>query len=422
MNVVGLVTEHNPFHNGHLYHVQEARKSCDADVVVSVMSGHFLQRGEPALFNKWARAKMAVKAGVDIVIELPAAFSVRSASTFAHGSVEILNATGIVSHICFGSEAGDINELWPAARLLADEPQEFKLKLAGFLNQGNSFPKARALALAEYQASGGWNPAASEIYGSPNNILGIEYLKAILTTKSNISPVTIKRFSAGYHDSEIGDFDEDFFSIASATSIRQELSNTGELTRKISRVVPKTTLEVMEQEITSGLGPVFIANYAPTLFYLLRTHPKEWLAEMYDVTEGLENRIYEIARTAKSVGDLLRKTKTKRYTWTRLQRILTYIMLDYTKSLAQAFDQTGPLYLRILGLSDKGRQILKTVKKKGSLPVITRTAPFLKTRDELALMLQFDVKATDIYSLLIPSLLRQQAGLDCKIMPYIQEN
>jgi len=422
MNVVGLVTEYNPFHNGHLYHVKEARKSCDADIVVSVMSGHFLQRGEPALFNKWARAKMTVMAGVDIVIELPAAFSVRSASAFARGSVEILNATGIVSHICFGSEAGNINELWPAARLLANEPPEFKQNLAYFLNKGFSFPKARALAMGDYLTADGRNSAAAELYSSPNNILGIEYLKSIVSTGSHIRPVTIKRFAAGYHDSEIRDFSDNCQTISSATSIRQELSTTGELTQKVRAAVPKTTQEVMEQQLSSGLGPVFIANYAPFLFYLLRTHPKEWLAEKYDVTEGLENRIYEIAQTAESVEDMLKKIKTKRYTWTRLQRILSYVMLGYTKSLAHDFDQTGPLYIRILGLSDKGRRILKPIKKKGHLPVVTRTAPFLNNRDDLALMLQFDVKATDIYSLLTPSLSPLQAGLDYKIMPYVGQN
>lgn len=423
MNVVGLVTEYNPFHNGHLYHVQEARKACDADVVISVMSGHFLQRGEPALFNKWARAKMAVMAGVDMVLELPAAFAMRSASAFARGAVEILNATGIVSHICFGSEAGDITELWPAARLLADEPSEFKRKLACYLDQGFSFPKARALALASYYDAGDQNETA-EIYSSPNNILGIEYLKAIISTGSHIRPVTIKRFAAGYHDHEIMDFSgiEDYLSIASATSIRKEISSTGELTRKVSAVVPKTTLETMKQEMSSGLGPVFIENYAPNLFYLLRTQPKEWLAEIYEVTEGLENRIYEMARTAGSVEDLINKIKTKRYTWTRLQRIVSYIMLGYTKSLSRTFDRTGPLYLRILGLSDQGRRVLKTLKKQGQLPVITRTAPFLNTTDDLGLMLNFDVKASDIYGLLTPSFLNLHAGLDFKIMPYVGQN
>ena len=421
MNVVGLVTEHNPFHNGHLYHVQEARKACDADLVISVMSGHFLQRGEPALFNKWARAKMAVLAGVDMVIELPTAFSVRSASAFARGSVEILNATGIVSHICFGSEAGSLDELWPAARLLANEPPIFKQKLAHFLDQGVSFPKARALAIAKYLAADDHVGASDNLYSSPNNILGIEYMKAIESTGSHIRPVTIKRIAAGYHDREIEDYSglEDYLSIASATSIRQELSSTNELNRKVSTVVPKTTLETMEQEIASGHGPVFMANYAATLFYLLRTRPKDWLAEIYEVTEGLENRIHLMAQSAESVEGLLKELKTKRYTWTRLQRILSYIMLEYTKSLAHTFDETGPLYLRILGLSDKGRQILKTMKKQGNLPVITRTSPFLHSTDSLAAMLKFDVKATDIYTLLAPSPMRLRAGLDCKIMPYV---
>lgn len=421
MNVVGLVTEHNPFHNGHLYHVQQARQACDADIVVSVMSGHFLQRGEPALFNKWARAKMAVMAGVDIVIELPAAYSVRSASAFARGSVEILNAAGIVSHICFGSESGDLTRLWPAAHLLANEPHDFKQKLAHYLDRGLSFPKARSLALTDCLPPEQQNAADSDVYTSPNNILGIEYLKALESTGSGIMPVTIKRFAAGYHDREIDDYGgiEQYLAIASATSIREELSAAGALNRKISAVVPETTLQIMEQEMASGQGPVFMANYAQIMFYLLRTRAKDWLAEIYDVTEGLENRIIESARTARSVEDLLEQIKTKRYTRTRLQRILAYIMLGYTKSLAAAFDETGPCYLRILGLSAQGRRILKTIKKQGHLPVLTRTAPFLNNTDNVARMLKFDVQATDIYSLLTPAPVLSPPGMDYKIMPYV---
>ncbi|MHB9094876.1 MAG: nucleotidyltransferase [Eubacteriales bacterium] len=414
MNVVGVVTEHNPFHNGHLYHIEQAREKCDAELVVSVMSGHFLQRGEPALFNKWARAKMAVLSGVDMVIELPTAFSVRSASAFAAGSVSLLNSMGIVTHICFGTEAGDAGKLWPAARLLANEPAEFKAILSGFLDEGLSFPAARAGAVERYFADEGQNTAEPGLYASPNNILGIEYLRALLNTGSNIKPVAIKRFSAGYHDTEIGRTN----AIASATSIREELLSGGRLTDTIKTVVPGSAYEEMANEISHGLGPVFIENYGNILFYLLRTMPPEQVAGLYDVTEGLENRILEASKSASSVKDLLKKLKTKRYTWTRIQRILTYVLLGYTKSLAGAFDYTGPRYLRILGLSSRGRALLKTVKKQASLPVIIRTAPWLRKYDDISSMLRFDAMATDIYALLYPGHRIHPVGWDYRIMPF----
>lgn len=418
MNVVGIVTEHNPFHNGHLYHVEKARELCDAEFVVSVMSGHFLQRGEPSLFNKWARAKMAVLGGVDLVVELPTAFAVRSASIFAHGSVSLLNSMGVVNHICFGSEAGNTDELWPAARLLCREPEDFRTILSGYLDKGLSYPSARSKAMEEYFALNGSDKVSASLFSSPNNILGIEYMRSLLTLGSNIEPVTIKRFAAGYHDTDIGSGR----SIASATSIRVELNTTGgSMTEKVENVVPSSTAKIIDDETFNGRGPVFIENYARLLYYLLRTTTPSHIASLCDVAEGLENRILEAARSTGSVKDLINNIKSKRYTWTRIQRIVTYIMLEFTSSMARSFDVTGPRYIRVLGMSDKGRDLLRVVKKKADLPVIMRTAPFLSRRDELAEMLTFDVKATDIYTLLYPSAKITPPGLDYRIMPFLEQ-
>lgn len=417
MNIVGIITEHNPFHNGHLYHVQQARKLCNAEYVVSVMSGHFLQRGEPALFNKWARAKMAVLGGVDLVVELPTAFSVRSASAFAWGSVALLNMMGIVTHLCFGSEAGSVDQLWPAARIIYREPAEFKSLLASSLDKGVSYPTARAFAVKQYLESRGAEEIPGHIYASPNNILGIEYLKALLTLGSRIQPVAIKRFSSGYHDTHIVEANP----IASATSIRDELLSSGMLTEKIRAVVPASTFSIMEHEIFSGRGPVFIKDYTKILFYLLRNLTEQQLASMLDVNEGLENRIIEAAKFSSSVRDLVDWVKTKRYTWTRIQRIMAHILLDYNKETAAIFDETGPLYIRVLGMSAKGRTLIKKIKKNSDVPVITRTAPYLSQPGETSDMLRFDMKATDIYTLLYPSGLAAPPGLDTKIMPFVDE-
>ncbi len=416
MNIVGVITEHNPYHNGHLYHVEKARETCSADYVISVMSGHFLQRGEPALFNKWARAKMAVRGGVDLVIELPTAFSVRSASTFAYGSISVLNSTGVTTHLCFGSETGSIDNLWPAARLLYDEPPEFKVQLNAYLDQGLSYPAARERAVSSYFAQTSPKACPPDILATPNNILGIEYMKSLLALKSEIIPTTIKRQAAGYHDTSI----RQGSSIASATSIREELRlSDGQTTESAENVVPPTTLSIIKEEIASGRGPVFIENYAKILFYLLRITPPEEIAALCDVTEGLENRIISSARTAGSVKDLMNMIKTKRYTWTRLQRILAYILLGFTSSRAQSFDNTGPRYLRVLGMSSRGRELLRIIKKEADIPVITLTSPYLRSNDPISEMLNFDVKATDIYTLLYPGTTITNQGLDCKIMPYV---
>lgn len=418
MNVVGIVTEHNPYHNGHLYHVEKARDLCNAEFVVSVMSGNFLQRGEPSLFNKWARAKMAIQGGVDLVIELPTAFAVRSASIFAHGAVSLLNSMGVITHICFGSEAGDTADLWPAARLLSREPEDFRAILGKYLDQGLSYPAARSRAMEAYFAINGSNSIPACLFSSPNNILGIEYMRSLLTLGSNIEPVTIKRFSAGYHDTDIGPSR----SIASATSIREELNSTrGCMTDKVENVVPPSTSRVIDDEILNGRGPIFIESYTRLLYYLLRTATTAQIASLCDVSEGLENRILEAAKSAGSVKELIDKIKSKRYTWTRIQRIITYIMLGFTSSMARSFDNTGPRYIRILGISEKGRELLRVVKKRSDLPVVIRTSPFLSKRDELSEMLAFDVKATDIYTLLYPSSKLTSPGLDYRIMPFLEQ-
>lgn len=420
MNVAGIVAEYNPFHNGHQYQLFETKKLCKADYIVAVMSGHFLQRGEPALFNKWARAKMAVCGGVDLVIELPTAFSVRSASNFANGAVTILDALGVVTHLCFGTESGETEHLWPLARLMSDEPEEYRLLLNKYLDKGISYPSAQSKALTAFLGRDLSGKNVSELLSTPNNILGIEYLKSLIKLNSRIKPVTVKRISAGYHDAAIPD-NTSSFGIASATGIRNELFSTRQLSEKISYVMPKNTTKIIEREISAGQGPVFIQDTAKILFYLLRNISKEHLEKLCDVSEGLENRLLAKAASANSIETLLSELKTKRYTWTRLQRILSYILLNYSAEMARHFDLSGPLYIRILGMSNNGRKLLKTIKKEARLPVITRTAPVIKDGGLPAEMLSLDIKATDIYTLLYPMHSVPQKGLDMKLMPFILE-
>jgi predicted nucleotidyltransferase len=414
MNIVGLITEYNPFHNGHRLHLRKSETLTDAGAVVVVMSGNFLQRGEPALFNKWARTEMALAGGADMVIELPAAFATRSARQFAAGAVRILDATGIVTHLCFGSELGEIEPLQRLAAIIGEEPAELKKNIKKHLHTGVTLPVAESRALAEYAAAAENVILTSDltVLNKPNNILGIEYLRALAEINSSVKPITISRVAAGYHDEHFSPS-----GIASATGIRKTLEKIGGRTTEISPVVPSETLSIMNKETSSGRGPVFPEFMMSLLQYRLRTIPKDYLAAVLDVGEGLEHRIVRATKDSHSLSELIDNIKTKRYTRTRIQRVLTYIFLGYNKTMANHFDDTGPGYIRILGMSEKGRGLVRKMKKAASLPVITRVAPFIKTGAAAREMLNLDISATDIYTLLYPQANQRCTGLDYRVMP-----
>lgn len=410
MNVVGIIAEYNPFHNGHQFHLQSAKEICGARYAVCVMSGHFLQRGEPALFDKWSRAAMAVAAGADLVFELPYVYACRSAGVFARGGVALLAATGIVTHLCFGSEQGSLEQLQGIAGPLAEEPPAFKALLQEALQNGCSFPAARQLALQQYcnLADRSAFSAAPELLNYPNNTLGIEYLIALTKLSSSIIPVTLKRQGAGYHDQTIDG------SMASATALRKLLATSG-LTEQFRFAVPAPVVQIMEQCMAQQRGPVFAADYTRIILACLRRMPLAELAALLDVSEGLEYKLKTAANTAASLESLLSAVKSKRYTRTRIQRILTYCLLNFSKNLAESFDQSGPQYLRVLAFSKQGQELLKLLRKTASLPVIHRPAAYVSSTtptpsSQLAQMLQFDVLATDLYMLGCPE--PQRGGLD----------
>lgn len=417
MNVVGLITEYNPFHNGHRLHLQKAVELSQAEAVVAVMSGNFLQRGEPALFNKWARAEMALAGGVDVVIELPAAFATRSARQFAAGAVKILDAAGIVTHLCFGSEQGDIEPLCRLAGIIRQEPPELKKIIKKHLEAGVTLPVAETRALAEYveTVDTGLLTSDLDVLNKPNNILGIEYLKALADLNSPVKPLTVARVAAGYHDEHFSPT-----GIASATSIRKTLEKTAEMPG-VTEVVPADTMNIMNKEASLGRGPVFPERLLPLLLYRLRTMTEEQLTTVLDIGEGLEHRIIKSAINPQSLKDLIDTIKTKRYTWTRIQRVLLYIILGYNGNMAHDFDASGPGYIRILSISGKGRKLVRRMKKTAVLPVITRVSPFIKTSGTARDMLKFDTLATDVYTLFYPRTDRQCAGLDYKIMPVMSK-
>ncbi|MGI6703132.1 MAG: nucleotidyltransferase [Clostridia bacterium] len=391
MKVLGIVAEYNPFHNGHLYHLEESRRIAGATHTVAVMSGNFVQRGEPAVVNKWARAEMAVKAGVDLVLELPTVYACRSAEGFSMGALKILHGIGVVDSLCFGSEAGNLQGLTEVSRILAQEPEGYKELLRDYLARGQSFPSARASALERFLG-----PSAGELHpllASPNNILAIEYLKALERLKSGIVPYTVRRKAAGYHSRSI------YSRISSATAIRGELTRRNAVTERTAKVLPRSSIEVLEREFLLGRGPVCHDMFSLAVITLIRRMGPETLERYPEVTEGLENRIQGAAGKETTVTGILDRIKTKRYTHTRLRRILTYILLDITReSVIRLEEQNSPCYARVLALNKKGAEILKKAGNSTKIPIITKTAHHgFPKESPLLEILQKDVLATDLY-------------------------
>lgn len=409
MNIVGIIAEYNPFHNGHLFHLRAAKEKCGAQYALCVMSGHFLQRGEPALFDKWSRAAMAVSAGADLVVELPFVYACRSAGVFAQGGVTLLASTGIVTHLCFGSEHGSLAELQKIAALLAEETPAFKSLLQEKLLTGLSYPAARHAALQQYcQLADGQTSCNLDVLTHPNNTLGIEYLIALTKLGWPIKPMTLKRCTSNYHDKIIDG------PIASATALRNLLETDG-LTEKIQLAVPAPVLSRMANCMRQSRGPVFTADYGRIILSCLRRTPRKELASILDVNEGLEYKLKEAANTVSSLESLVTALKSKRYTRTRLQRILTYCLLDFKKYPVERLSQAGPQYLRVLAFSEQGQDLLKLLKKTASLPVMHRPSKYTRSTidapvSSLEQMLQFDILATDLYVLGCPQ--PQRGGLD----------
>lgn len=391
MKATGVIVEYNPFHYGHAYHLEQAKKISGADIVIAAMSGNFLQRGEPALVSKWARAEMALNGGVDLVFELPYAFAVQKADTFASGAVSLLSAAGC-SSICFGSEAGDIEGFYDTYQFLNQQNEKYEAAIQTYLQQGNSYPKALSLAFESL------NPDKNLIdLTKPNNILGFQYVTAAEKQRVSLKMETIKRKNADYHDDQFTSSP-----IASATSIRKALfSRTNEET-SIQSYVPDYTFKLLKSYQKSFGSFHNWENYWPYIKLLLLQTTAEDLKDIYEMEEGLENRFLHLAVKAENFSQFMNALKTKRYTWTRLQRALTHI-LTRTKKEVLKMEEEKVTYLRLLGMTENGRAYLNRYKKDISLPIIVKRSSY---DDPL---LQLDSKAARIYALGLPQKYRQKA-------------
>ena len=366
--IAGIIVEFNPFHNGHGIHIEETRKLTGCKYVVAVMSGNFVQRGEPAICNKWKRTQMALLNGVDVVIEIPVQYVISGADYFARGSVGLLNATGIVDALCFGSECGNLQDIVASGHVLAKEPTLYKEGLRDGLNKGLSFAAAKGAALEACLGD-----VSDGLLTKPNNGLAIEYCKALKLLDSSMEVFTTHRQQGG----------------ASATKIRHGILSGEEAGNDIPKNVADTLRDVSKF--------VQLDEFSDIFRYLLYTNTDA----VASLSEGLGNRFQRLCSEFSKISDLLAAVKTKRYTYTRLQRDVLKILLNILPQDMKNFEQNGGVqYIRVLGFRKKAAGIVGEITRKASLPVVTHGVALdklLKNGGVAAKMLSQELAAGDIY-------------------------
>ena len=398
MNLLGLIVEYNPFHNGHKYHLEKSKEITNATHTVAIMSGSFLQRGEPALFDKYTRAEMAVKNGVDLVIELPTLYACQSAEIFSHGAVATLNSLNCVNSLCFGSEEGNIDILQTISEILVKEPSNFKTTLKNFLDEGIVFPVARSKALYEYIKNNHLlelsEDELQQVLNSSNNILGIEYIKSLIKLNSSIKPYTITRIASKYNSTDIES------NICSATAIRNSLKDNTDL-KLIENVVPLHTFNEINHKINTNFNPVF--DYM--VYDLLSStiiRDVDNLTKYFEVNEGIENKIYSNVFTSKNLEELINSTKSKRYTMTKIKRTLNNILLGINRDdVIKVKDLDRVPYIRILAFNNKGREIIKKIKTSSDIEIITKFSKISHVDDPIFdTLIKYDLKSSNMYNLI----------------------
>ena len=355
MNVVGIIAEYNPFHEGHAYQIQKAKEQCGAEFAVVVMNGDFVQRGEPAIFDKYTRTKEALLGGADLIFELPVRFGLSSAGDFAMGGILALNALPFVTHLCFGTETGDLTPLLQAATFLCDEPDSYRTRVKHFVKQGILYPKARSLALA---AESG---LPTETWDSPNNILGLEYCVALQKLHSKMKPFTIRREGQGYHDNDtpaLSDF-------PSATFLREKIRKAGE----------KENLS--------------LSDFSSLIGYSLLTAKD--LCRIKDITPDLSDRIRNELPKYREINEFVKTIKNPSLTTGRIKRSFFQCLFDIEK------EEPVMPYLRVLGMKKEASSLLSQ-KENASCQILTKLAFDVPKMDDTAKKLfAKDLLASDLY-------------------------
>ena len=389
MKTAGIIAEYNPFHKGHEYQIRYTKEKLKADYVIVAMSGDYVQRGTPALISKHVRAEMALRCGADLVFEMPVSISTASAEAFAMGGVSLLDSLGVVDMLCFGSESGEISALRELAEILVEEPKEYKKLLKSFLSEGLTFPAARSQALTEYfknphnfngdDFDGVLTPLLNEvtqILNTPNNILGIEYCKALLRLNSQIRPVTIRREGMGYHETTVPDGNStvaspdlqsptDFF--ASATAIRNLILRDSPDPDALASQIPGQAFPVFQKAVNSG---EFLTENSldSILSYCLMKENVKSLSSYMDVSEDLARRIINQQNLLLSFSQSVSVLKTRELTQTRIQRALLHIILNIHTAPTQI------PFARVLGFRRESSELLSRIKQHSRIPLITKLA------------------------------------------------
>ena len=402
IKATGITAEYDPLHNGHVYLIEQARAVTSCDVIAAAMSGDYVQRGEPAMLDKWTRCGMALDAGADIVVEIPVQFCLGNASQYAGASVRLLEALGC-SHIAFGSESGDISLLKSTADFLVSEKEAIEARISELIKDGLSYPAARAQAfwLAQDLSGSPMRPGEADVLSNPNDILALEYIKNMKTAQ----PVCVKRQGAQYNDG----LDEDM-AFQSASAIR-EVIRSGYDPESIRKYVPETTYKALCEGIKT-----FNDDWVSLLKYAAMSVSAEAAEDLPSAGEGLGNLIRTSARDNGSWEEIVLGAKSKRYTYTRISRLCMQLILGIRRSV---YCMEAPGYIRVLGFNNKGRELLAELKKEeGVLPVITNINKEASSLpDDARRMLELDVYAADVYNMVTG---RGRDGSDHVMRPVIK--
>ena len=385
--VAGIVAEYNPLHKGHLYHAERARETCGAEAAVAVLSSNFVQRGEPALLDKWTRAKTALSCGIDLVLELPVIFSSHNAGVFANAAVDILAATGAVTHLSFGAENPDclVDSI---IDILLEEPEPFKLSLKKYLTAGFSYVEARARAAEELL------PGSAALLAGRNNTLALSYMMRIKKKNYPMRPVPVKRLGSAYNCAELEE-------IPSATAIRAALRE--ERRSEALLYMPAAAAEILEDALNTGRACVSHDTFWKLLrAVILRTQTEE-LANCAEIGEGVEYKMRAAAREAKSFKEWTDACTSKRYPAGRIRRSAVHAALGLDHWTNRAAQRLGPPYIRVLGMNEKGRALLREMRERSALPVVTTYGKAARVSPYAAKAARYEALACELWEELIPN-------------------
>ncbi len=390
MTINAIIAEYNPFHNGHAHQIRQAKQITGADYTIVIMSGDFVQRGAPAIVDKYARARMALECGADLVLELPCTYAVSSAEYFAKGGVNILSRLGVVTHLVYGIENGSLEEMTAIASVLANEPPEYKELLREQLRSGKSFPVARNAALLDYDP-GLYN--AGTILSSPNNILAVEYLKALIQHGSTIKPVPIIRQGAGYHDRYTG-----VQEYASATAIRQAITY-GENLQSLESVMHASAFDTLMRAVDHK-SIMEVDDFSQMLLYKLLMEEPYGYEKYLDVDRELSDRILRSLNKFECITQFTDYLKTKDKTYTRVARALFHILLDISEADYELLDTIDHApYAKILGFRKESEGLLTEIKAHASIPLIAKYSEAKRLLyDEQLRILEKGMQISDVYN------------------------